>query len=1195
MVAHDPAEPNWTSAPWRDALARSARPERAAVGLARLLAAVPDPAALVARLAMEPRLLDNLLTLLVGSEYLGGVLVRHPAYLDWLLDARARPTLEPPGELTRRARAAMRLAAGEDDPVAALCRFQQGELLRIGWCDLLGAWDVGAVTRQLSHLADALVAAALDVAADAAGQGDEPGARDGLVVLALGKLGGAELNYSSDIDLVFVAREASEAGGRVAVRLIEALTRVTAEGFLYRVDMRLRPWGQVGPLVATRDGYLRYLREHARVWEKQALLKARPIAGDVALGVELLAAAAPLMYALDRRAVQHDVREIKRRIEAQLAAQDAAWGEVKLGVGSIRDVEFVTQYLQLAHGGLYPEVRSPNTLDALWRLYARGILPRDDYRMLADGYTFLRPVEHLLQLMASQQTHQLPREPSELAFLARRLGFEEPDAGRRFLGRYAEHSQTIRAVYRRYLEDESVPGTHEPAGSIAPASLDRHLDRLAGDYAALYGPDEIVRHVRMAERLHSGNLVELWTQPRADGAWAITLVAYDYPGELSLICGLLFVYGLTILDGQVFTYEPLAAAGSPTRHDGRRKIVDAFTVRPALGAVTEATWASYQRDLAGLLSLVEQQRPDEARGRLTQLVADVLRELPPAERQLYPIDLEIDNASSPSYTVLRISTQDTMGFLYEFTNALALFGVQVSRVTVASDAQRVRDVFALTDARGAKIVGEAQQRELRVAAVLVKHFTHLLPHSSNPGGALHHFREFLTQLLQRPDWPGELASLERPEVLLALARLLGVSDFLWEDFLRMQHANLFPVVRDVDALATARSRAQLAGELQAALAAAADRAAAIEALNAFKDRETFRVDMRHIQGHIREFGQFSAELTDVVEVVVEAAHCLCYDALCVDARHGEPRLADGGPNPLAVCGLGKLGGRELGYASDIELMFVYAGEGETAGPEPIGAGEFYSRLVRDFLAAIRARREGIFTVDLRLRPYGDAGSLAVPLASFERYFAPGGPAWFYERQALVKLRPVAGSAGLGQRVAALRDRFVYAGLPIDAEAIRAMRERQLRHLVTAEALNAKFGRGGLVDVEYLVQVLQMRHGHRFAQLRQANTQLAMAALAEAGILSVEEYRDLSLAYVFLRHLIDALRMERGNARDLTVPPASSPAFGFLARRLSYGEDRQRLQRELRDHTANVQALFERLLDAEAFSERPTVAPATSTT
>src|SRR4029077_8839641 len=229
----------------------------------------------------------------------------------------------------------------------------------------------------------------------------------------------------------------------------------------------------------------------------------------------------------------------------------------------------------------------------------------------------------------------------------------------------------------------------------------------------------------------------------------------------------------------------------------------------------------YAADLRGLLTQLQSGGQAAAQGALVKRVAAKLRNTaaqPPGP--LYPVEIAIDNDASEQFTVLRIRTEDTTGFLYELTNALALSGVYISRVSVHSKGSQVFDTLLVTDAKGQKIVDPQKQRELQAAAVLIKHFTHLLPRSPNPEAALLHFREFVGQLFTRPDWTNELASLEKSGVLDALAQLLGVSDFLWSDFLRMQHGNLFPVVRDIDALAAAKSRELLETEMQNVLATA---------------------------------------------------------------------------------------------------------------------------------------------------------------------------------------------------------------------------------------------------------------------------------------------------------------------------------------------------------------------------------------
>lgn len=1186
------------------ALSEAAWPEHVAICFERLVQTVPDPVALCEYLAAHPRALEMLTTLFAGSQFLSEVLLRQPEDALRLLERHDENGLARREQVTAFQAEALAAADGANLETArdALRRYQHWQLLRIGAADLLALLDLAAVTAQLSRLADGLVRAALILAARRLGLSAPPEDEGpaGFVVLALGKLGGGEINYSSDIDLVFLAQRDHPPFLHLARLLIDVLSRPTAAGFLYRVDMRLRPWGRDGALVTTLDAYLEYLRRHARLWEKQALLKARPIAGDIALGEAFLERAQPFIFAVDPAMARRDIAAMKQRTEAYLRQQGRQWGEVKLGVGSIRDAEFVVQYLQLVHGGREPGIRSGRTLDALSRLFAAGLLSAADHRVLGTGYVFLRAVEHYLQLLHYRQTSTLPTAPAELEALARRLGFGGEQAAVSFLTRYEQHCAAIRRVYESFLGDDAMSTTSADRPTVMssaspPSHLERHLERMDAAYATVFNPAEIRHHAELAAGLSEAEPVKVEAMPLDDDRWQVTIVGYDYLGELSLICGLLFVYGLDILSGHVFTYEPAVDTGLSARGVGRRsvravsdrrqKIVDVFTVRPVTPtAAAELSadggrgfWQRYASELADLVRKLHFRRHDEVQGWLARRVAAVLAEREGIAPRPLPVDIRIDNESSERYSLLMISGIDTPGFLFELTNALALNGVYIARVEVNSTGNRVHDILYVTDTDGRPITSPQRQRELRAAIALVKHFTHLLPQSPNPELALIQFREFLAQLFRRPDWPDELVSLERPEVLEVLARLLGVSDFLWNDFLRMQYANLFPVVSNVAGLERPRSREELAADLQAQLALAPDPETRVQVLNAFKDREMFRIDMRHILGHTKQFGQFSGELTALMEVVVDAAYRLCEIGLV--AQYGLPRLADGSPSPVSVLALGKAGGAELGFASDIELMFVYAGDGHTTGLERITTAEFYEKLVAAFLRTLRAKREGIFHVDLQLRPYGKAGSLAVSLEAFRRYFAPDGPAWAYERQALVKLRPIAGDAELGRRIMTLRDAFLYTGKPFDVVAMRAMRERQLRHLVTPGTFNAKFSPGGLVDVEYLVQALQITYGHAYPELRVPNTRQAMKALQTVGILATDDYERLFAAYNFLRNLINALRIVRGHAKDLTVPPTGSEELAFLARRLGYGADVDRLLADLTAHTVAVQAINRRLLDA----------------
>ena len=1159
-------------------LSETGNPDHVLVNLERFIEATGAAPEKLHYLATNLRAMEILVKLFSGSQFLTEILLRNPEYFDVLVEhhrlARAKTVAEFWADMP-----AMHDSDGGTDYLDALRRFQRWELLRIGTCDLLGLFDLPVVTAQLSNLADSLVQAALSCAAT---QVLGNPALDRFVVLALGKLGGQELNYSSDIDLLFLAEKDASDYRQLGERLISALTEVTDEGFLYRVDMRLRPWGRSGPLVTSTRGYLSYLDRHARVWEKQALLKGRAVAGNLSTGKTFLRDATPIVFDIAADEARESVLAMRTLTEGRLHQKGLAWGEVKQGKGSIRDIEFVVQYLQLAHGAGQTGVRSHNSLDSLGRLTALGYLAAEDARILSDGYIFLRTIEHYLQMMHYRQTHSLPQDTGALTQLARRLGFKGTQTGEQFKARYEQHRAAIRTVYLKYLGerpmDESgrVPETNDVSSA--------HAARMDASYTSVFSPKEIQHHAHMAARIDRDTLAQVEAEPLDDDYWRVTIVGYDYPGELSLICGLLFGYGLSIVEGQVFTYRPSEEA-QKTRRGGRepRKIVDTFTVQAIHGDVDETTWRVYADDLRKLLRKMQAGRSQEAQGTLVKRVASVIPNEAATESTLYPVQIQIDNDSSEDYTVLHINAPDTMGFLYELTNALAYSRIYIARVNVESYGGRAHDTLFVTDANGRKIESEERRRELRAAVVLIKHFTHLLPHTPDPETALLHFREFIGQLFRQTNWPDELASLQSPEVLNRLARLLGVSEFLWDDFLRMQYANLFPVVRNIDALQTKKSREQLQIELERALALVHtsplppfESSQWQTTLNAFKDREMFRIDMRHILGHTTEFWDFSEELTALAEVTVNATYHLCHEDL--RSQYGTPYLENGGISEMAVCALGKCGGRELGFASDIELMFLYSGNGMTSGPTVISTAEFYEKLVRMFLQVIQAKREGIFEIDLRLRPYGKGGSMAVAMGSFRRYFAPDGPAWAYECQALVKLRSIAGSAALGQDIVALRDAFIYSDGVFDVTAMRAMRERQIRHLVTGGTFNAKYSPGGLVDIEYLVQGLQIKHGHKDPSLRHANIRDAMQALANAGLLSERDYAQLRKAHTFLRWLIDGLRMVRGNAKDLTVPPVEGEAFAFLARRLRYGNDVTRLHQDLTTYTTAVQALNRRLLE-----------------
>jgi glutamate-ammonia-ligase adenylyltransferase len=233
------------------------------------------------------------------------------------------------------------------------------------------------------------------------------------------------------------------------------------------------------------------------------------------------------------------------------------------------------------------------------------------------------------------------------------------------------------------------------------------------------------------------------------------------------------------------------------------------------------------------------------------------------------------------------------------------------------------------------------------------------------------------------------------------------------------------------------------------------------------------------------------------------------------------------------------------------MVTIYQDEGWTDGTPPMENSRYFGDFVRGCLAMVSAQREGIFEIDLRLRPYGNAGPLASTLEGFQRYYSAEGDARQFERLALVKLRPAAGDSGLGQLVINARDAYVYSGAPLDLDNIRHLRRRQATELVPAGEVSAKHSPGGLVDVEYFVQACQVTAGCADPRVRVSNTLEAIHFLTKGDHLPGELASGLIDNYGFLRRLIDALRVVRGHARDLTIPNPDSREFAYLARRLQF--------------------------------------------
>jgi glutamate-ammonia-ligase adenylyltransferase len=389
---------------------------------------------LVALLDNEP-LLFGLLTLFSDTQYFSDLL-RDPENYRWLKLSIGREITKSMLDASLSVR--MYNIAEMEAAMRELRLFKQREFLRIVYGDLVLGYRIEQVTEQISQVAAAVCHAAIvwshDRLSTKYGQpmrSDRKKCR--FVVMGMGKLGGYELNYSSDIDLVAVFESRGRTNGKNSKSNLEFFTQLTRDfiklvggvtelGAAFRVDFRLRPHGAHGAICSSTRSIVQYYDLEGRTWERQALIKAKPIAGDIDLGFELLDKLEPWIYQSSfNRSDITGMKSLKRKIERRALQQGEDRTNIKTGYGGIRDVEFVIQFMQLLNGYSLPKLRSTNTLRAIGRLERGGCLTHDEANRLADNYRWLRKLEHRLQISFNQQTHILPNDPDELAAIAVRM------------------------------------------------------------------------------------------------------------------------------------------------------------------------------------------------------------------------------------------------------------------------------------------------------------------------------------------------------------------------------------------------------------------------------------------------------------------------------------------------------------------------------------------------------------------------------------------------------------------------------------------------------------------------------------------------------------------------------------------------------------------------------------------------------
>lgn len=463
--------------PFLQYLLESPDPDMALANAERFLAVVAGRSSFYALLAENRETLRLLAGLFGTSEFLSKILISHPELLESMV-ARTYSSMEKPREVMDEELSSLLLQAEDfEERLDILRRYRNEEFLRIGLNDIHGKLGQGSITTQLTWLAEVCLEEAYGIAVAELARFGQPTWKDdgsyhraNLAIIGMGKLGGSELNYHSDLDIIFIYDHQGMTDGdkqitnheyfaKLAQKLILILSTQTREGYVYKLDTRLRPSGNAGPLVTSLESFLTYHRTEAQIWERQALAKARVVLGEVGLTVSINAVVRQSVFgsSIDDEG-RREIHRLRMRMEHEIAKESAGNYNIKTGRGGMVDVEFLAQYLLLRYGCRYPELRTANTVVALKEVRTLGLLAQEDVDTLLNGYKFLRKLENRLRLLHDHSINDLGGDQRYLDKLARRLGYDPKlrHPGQALISDYETTTEGIRDVYERILGDRAV-------------------------------------------------------------------------------------------------------------------------------------------------------------------------------------------------------------------------------------------------------------------------------------------------------------------------------------------------------------------------------------------------------------------------------------------------------------------------------------------------------------------------------------------------------------------------------------------------------------------------------------------------------------------------------------------------------------------------------------------------------------------
>jgi glutamate-ammonia-ligase adenylyltransferase len=657
------------------------------------------------------------------------------------------------------------------------------------------------------------------------------------------------------------------------------------------------------------------------------------------------------------------------------------------------------------------------------------------------------------------------------------------------------------------------------------------LEGLDSQYFDTFSIDQAIIHGTLLSALSDSISFQLhWSEDtlKEDSQLEIAIAAYDHPWLLSLLTGLLAASGFSISAGQIFTSKP----GS-----GRQKILDVFQGSLDIRRSRNVWIAQFKEKLQEIFLLLSTNSKDDFERAKLKINESFVSTIPLKNSMENSI---LSAEKLEGNIILKITSDDVYGFLYTLSTALALQEISIEKVAIQTQGTRVLDEFVLRPRT------EVDLENFKLSVQFTKRFTYFLTSAPDPFRALNRFEHILKNLIQHEHMELLNTHMQGANSLEDLARLLGASDYLWEDVIRTGYEQILPLLgsRAVDQHFSMNQQelTQAVSQISSVPSSLEEIA---EKLNRLKDSQSFYIELDQILKPGFDILLFSQRLSLLAETILPALAEAVY--LDLQKRYGQPQGAAGMPSRYSLLALGKLGGQALGYASDLELLFVFSDDGYTDGKKQITNQEFYQRVVQKILKLFHTKKQGLFHLDLRLRPHGSAGPLASTLNQFSSYYSS--LAMSFEKLALIRMRHIGGDRELGTQIENIRDEILFKPDSLDVQELSRIRKKQIKE--KAKTANAKFSPGALVDLEYTIQRLQCRYGVDHHELHTSSIRKALQALILLQIIPEETGLKLTECYHFFRNLINGLRMLRGSEADVYLPPKGSFEFEHLAKRMGY--------------------------------------------